>query len=225
MDRRAEVAAISDDEILRYIRQDNYLGLRPRLEARGWTGYLPDLDGYERGAGAFDERGFALGGSGWVAFNYKPQPATFWPTNGSTDDVLIRHLKPFRTTSNGAASADAYMAKPGTARDRVPGSRRDPVPPIHETAVQVDLDGDGVLSVTSRVQRRNNYVGDAGERRVNRMRYPRGTEFLHSVCYVGAEDGCIVVPKRMKELRCMRNTVDTTLAMLRTQYDKAWPGA
>ena len=106
-DRSARVAAISDAEILDWIDDDNYSELAGRLQAAGWgddaypgwdsadpavygTPWLPDLANLQDGAAAFDVNGLALDGSWWVAFNYKPLPSTFWPTNGSTDDVMIR---------------------------------------------------------------------------------------------------------------------------------------
>ena len=86
-DRRAAIAGIDDAAALAYIRQDNYSALRPALLAHpDYQGWVPDLD-YRQG---FDAEGFARDGSDWRAFRYKPFPGTFWPTNGSTDDVLIR---------------------------------------------------------------------------------------------------------------------------------------
>jgi hypothetical protein len=92
-DRRAEVAAISDETILTWMRQDNYRPLQEALAGRGdFRGWRPDLDL----AQGFDEDGLARDGSGWRAFRYKPFPGTFWPTNGSTDDVFIRLPPRFR---------------------------------------------------------------------------------------------------------------------------------
>src|SRR3546814_2792844 len=54
--------------------------------------WIPDLDP----AQGFDDTGFARDGSGWRAFRYKPFPGTFWPTNGASDDVLIRLPAIFR---------------------------------------------------------------------------------------------------------------------------------
>ncbi|MHC0053263.1 hypothetical protein [Actibacterium sp. D379-3] len=213
VDRTADVAAISDDEILDYINTDNYAPLAERLTAQGWGGYVPDLAGYGQGAAAFDEIGIAKDGSGWVAFNYKPQPSTFWPTNGSTDDVLIRLPEAFRD------SRDAYIANLGLLEIAFQDYAQTTVPPVDEAALGVDLDGDGALGVTGVIKRRATYVGGAAEQAVNRMRYPQGTEFLHSVRYVGLEGDTIVTPPHMKELRYMRKTVDMTEAELRTAYD------
>lgn len=92
VDRRAAVAAISDEEILAWVRQDNYDALRGALaDLDGWRGFVPDLDL----AAGFDEQGFARDGSGWRAIRYQPFPG-FWPANGSTGDVFIRLPERFR---------------------------------------------------------------------------------------------------------------------------------
>lgn len=109
-DRTNEVAKISDEEILKYIRVDNYKNqngeiiLKSKLENlnetwdannnKKWDGYIPDI--YFN----FNEEGFDLDNSGkftgWRVFAYQPFLGTFWPTNGSTDDVMIRLSKPDR---------------------------------------------------------------------------------------------------------------------------------
>lgn len=218
IDRSAEVAAISDEEIIAYINENNYSDLAPRLKVRDWKGWVPDLADYHKGAEAFDETGFALDGTGWVAFNYKPQPSTFWPSNGSTDDVLIRLPAPFRSV-DGVPARDVYMANLALVEMAFQDLDETTVPAIDEAVVGVDLDGDGTLGMTERVQRQAHYLGDAADYPVNRMRYPEGTEFLHSVRYVGVEGENITTPHRMKELRYMRKTVDFGLPEIRTLYD------
>lgn len=109
-DRTARIANVSDEEILRYIGEDNYSDLAPRLRDAKFKGWIPDLKDLHLGAGAFDANGFAKDGSGWVAFNYKPVPSTFWPTNGSTDDVMIRLAAAFRANKEGVPSDDIYRA-------------------------------------------------------------------------------------------------------------------
>jgi len=96
---------------------------------------------------------------------------------------------------------------------------RTTVPEIDETEVGTDLDGDGDIETATIVERRSHYLGEAQSEALDRMLYPVGTEFLHSVRYVGVADGEIVIPPRMKELRYMRKVADFTPAMLRTQYD------
>ncbi len=48
-DRSATAKAISDDDILHWIDQDNYSPLAARLEAAGFKGWIPDLNGLRRG--------------------------------------------------------------------------------------------------------------------------------------------------------------------------------
>lgn len=218
VDRSADVAAISDAAILDYVSEDNYSSLADQLTAAGWTGWTPDLAGYGDGASAFDEIGFAKDDSGWVAFNYKPQPSTFWPTNGSTDDVLIRLPLQFRADPSGALSRDVYLANLALLEIAFQDLERTSVPSVDERAIGVDLDGDGLLGPTATVERRDMFVGSAANTPLRRMLYPLGTEFLHSVRYVGVDGDSIVIPRRMKELRYMRKTFDYRLADLRSLY-------
>ncbi len=94
-DRRRRIAAISDDDILKYIRTDNYLTLEGTIrlasilaappknwDADGdgrWSGYVPDV--YFR----FDSDGYDLapdgGRTGWRAFAYTPLPGSFSPAS------------------------------------------------------------------------------------------------------------------------------------------------
>ncbi|MBD3794045.1 MAG: hypothetical protein IE889_07820, partial [Campylobacterales bacterium] len=108
-DRTEAVDNINDEEILAYIREDNYqksdqLLLAQKLktvpsvwdinENGKWDGYMPDC------YFSFDGEGFDKDPegnyTGWRAFGYYPFLGTFWPTNGSTDDVLIRLPEAFR---------------------------------------------------------------------------------------------------------------------------------
>jgi hypothetical protein len=208
VDRSAAIAAIADREALDWIRSDNYQALRRALaERRDYPGYRPDLDL----AAGFDERGFARDGSGWRALRYKPFPGTFWPANGSTDDVMIRLPRPFRSRG-GVPSTEVYAAnlaileaaiaadpfKPAAALDREVG-------PIDETAAGLDLDRDGRIGGT--VQRLRglppHYAGDARAVEVHRYLYPEGTEFLHTVRYVDPDHPALL-SVRLKELRYSR---------------------
>ena len=109
-DRTERIAVISDEAIKSWINEDNFSELAGRLEAAQFRGYIPRIQNLADGAAAFDEQGFAKDGSHWVAFNYKPFPSTFWPTNGSTDDVMIRLPAKFRQTLDGAYNHDVYKA-------------------------------------------------------------------------------------------------------------------
>lgn len=208
-DRTAAIDAVSDQEILAYIRQDNYTALRRALERiAGYPGYVPDLD-FGQG---FDERGFASDGSHWRAFRYKPFPGTFWPTNGSTDDVLIRLPPAFRQDDSGSESDDIYAinlaileASMASDPDIPDAAVRWPTEPLDETAALRDLDGDGRLeaSVEEIVGLPAQYVGRAAGVAVERGLYPEGTEFLHSVRYIDPDEPDLIAT-RMKELRYSR---------------------
>lgn len=94
-DRRAAIAGISDDEILAWVRDDNYGPLREALARdRTHRGFVPDLDL----AQGFDADGLARDGSGWRTVLYQPFPGMGWPERGSTGDVFIRLPAKFRAT-------------------------------------------------------------------------------------------------------------------------------
>jgi hypothetical protein len=198
-DRSAAIATISDREILQYVRVDNYAPLRAALRDRAdYHGWRPDLD-IPLG---FDEEGFARDGSGWRAVRYKPFPGTFWPTNGSTDDVMIRLPADFRESRSlyklNLAILEALIGAPPDAHERT-------VEPVDESPSGIDLDGDGrvggtIVRIRLPVPR---FAGAAGVRPVARYRYPQGTEFLHSVRYLDP-DAPSLTSVRMKELRYMR---------------------
>jgi hypothetical protein len=234
--RAAEMAAIDDKEILSYIRQDNYTPLRRALSTArnaspggsgkvpAYEGYVPDLD-FEQG---FDENGFARDGSEWRAIRYKPFPGTFWPTNGSTDDVFIRLPASFRSTVDGQASRAIYAMNLAILEAAIAADPRNSdaaidreVEPQDEPSAGVDLDGDGVLSAgVTRIRKLpKNYAGQAHAVAVRRYTYPQGVEFLHSVRYVDPDHPALR-SARMKELRYSRKVQELdTWALLRA-YEK-----
>jgi hypothetical protein len=219
-DRSARVARISDAEILRWIDDDNYSELPARLRTAGFQGWIPDLAHLELGAAAFDGEGFARDGSGWVAINYKPFPSTFWPTNGSTDDVMIRLPDEFRRDARGRESRDVYLANLSILEMNIKGLAEVSTWPIDERAVGIDLDGDGKLAQSRRARNRDRYAGGAAQVVVEPTVYPRGTEFLHTVRYLGiAPDGSIGYSRRMKEVRYMRRWLAATRDQLRSGYE------
>lgn len=234
-DRSDRVAAITDAEILDWIDDDNYSELAGRLLAAGWGNddfpgfdtadpavygepWYPDLVDLQEGAAAFDDNGLARDGSWWVAFNYKPLPSTFWPTTGSTDDVMIRLAPAFRQTLAGTDSLDVYRANLALVEATIKGVDRIGALPINEVAIGQDVNGDGVLETAvdevvlatnpkSTVEgERYFYLGKAGDSEyIEPSIYPLGTEFLHTVRYVGVdEEGNIFNSRRMKEVRYMR---------------------
>ncbi len=207
-DRSQTAAMLSDGATLAYIREDNYGPVRDVLQGNvpAWA-YPFDLDF----AAGFDDDGFAKDGTGWRAFRYKPFPGTFWPTNGATDDVMIRLPEAFRSREGAAAPAvyranlailEASFASDPTTPD---ADLLWPSEPLDETALGIDLDGDGVLNPAVRVLRGlpKTYLGDASDHPVRRGVYPKGTEFVHSVRYLDP-DAPGMIATRMKELRYMR---------------------
>jgi hypothetical protein len=98
----ARAPRASDDDVLAYVRRSNYFDEQGLTLARAldglpgdggtgrheWGGFRPDA------WFSFDDRGFDHRPdgtfTGWRAFAYYPFPGTFFPKNGSMDDVLIR---------------------------------------------------------------------------------------------------------------------------------------
>ncbi|MCK8496259.1 hypothetical protein [Myxococcus fulvus] len=230
-DRSRAMKAISDGEVLRYIREDNYAPLREALMRRpgGFKGWVPDLD-LSRG---FDAEGFAKDGSGWRAVRYKPFLGTFWPTNGSTDDVFIRLPDVFRRDAGGQPSREVYrlnlaileaaMTVDPALLDAAKSRRR--VEPVDERSGGVDLDGDGVLARGVEVVHGlpTHYAGAAAKVKVRRDFYPRGVEFLHTVRYVDP-DAPALLSARMKEVRYSRKdeeyTGDQVMAFYGAEQEK-----
>ncbi|MFT7562120.1 MAG: hypothetical protein ACI93R_004054 [Flavobacteriales bacterium] len=204
-DRQKHVHAISDDEILEYVKQNNYDELIDWMKSDAWQGVIPEIKNLSAGAIAFDENGLALDNSGWVAFNYKPFPSTFWPTNGSTDDSMIRLENKFQT-KNGKFSRDVYYANLSLIELTISGRDNTSTVDLNEQLIGEDVDGDGRLSpVTRKMTLQKKYFGDASDVDVHAMLYPTGTEFLHTVRYIDIDDNQVVgAAPRLKELRYMR---------------------
>ena len=218
-DRSERVKAISDREILDYIAGDNYSELPSRLREAGFKGWIPDLTNLHLGKDAFDGQGFAKDGSQWVAFNYKPFPSTFWPTNGSTDDVMIRLPDNFRSDKEGKPSLEIYKANLAILEANIKGVDRIGSLPIDEAAVGMDLDGDGALGKAVEIRKTDAWVGAAEGNHVEAHLYPEGTEFLHTVRYVGiAEDGHIGPSTRMKEVRYSKKAKAYSKPMYARKY-------
>jgi hypothetical protein len=224
-DRTKEAAAISDADVLAYVRQDNYAPLVAALAGRAdYKGYVPDLD-FAKG---FDDEGFAKDGSGWRAVRYKPFPGTFWPTNGSADDTMIRLPAAFRVDAKGKPSreiyklnlaiveasmcADPYLRDEDLVRD---------VEAVDEKAAGVDLDHDGSFGRATRVVGMPlRYVGGAADVPARRRLYPAGTEFLHTVRYLDP-DLPSLASARMKEVRYAKKLKDLTPQQLVPVYKAA----
>lgn len=242
-DRRAAMAAISDEAMRDYIRQSNYLDTKGRIipaqrlaeppedwdydDNGRWDGYVPDA--YFR----FDDEGFDLDPegrpTGWRAFGYYPFVGTFWPTNGSTDDVFIRLAASFQRNLAGEFDRAVYKTNLAIVESLI--RRRDiQIEPVDEAALGgVDLDRDGTIGTAEWVRydwapregRLMWYVGQAlEEQRAGRVHlaaglYPEGSEFLHTVRYIDVdESGDNQLAARMKEVRHARKRYWMTYAEL-----------
>lgn len=228
-DRTSEVATISDADILSYVREDNYLDSDGNIilaqkmasvpvewdyNADGkWGGYKPDCyfnfdsEGYDQDPSGND--------TGWRAFGYYPFLGSFWPTNGSTDDVLIRLASPFRADSDGNYNREIYTINLAIVEALIKQTDVT-IDTVDETLYGVDLDKDGFLTTASTIKfewdplngKNMYYVGKAkdlletGEVNLAVGLYPERTEFLHSVRYLDV-DGTdkVIMASRMKELR------------------------
>jgi hypothetical protein len=187
---------------------------------------VPDIENLARArTTAFDEEGFARDGSWWRAFKYKPFLGTFWPTNGSTDDVMIRHPllyldedgNPSREVYKvNLAILEAAIATPSIAPSQALNRE---VEPVSEIVAGFDLDDDGELEpAVTRIQKLPpRYVGGASGLRVQRFLYPEGTEFLHTVRYVDTNLVGLNA-MRMKEVRYSRRDRPMSLDKLQRVY-------
>jgi len=226
-DRTAAMAEISDETALEYVRKDNYTPLMNALDKRkDYPGYRPDLD-FRKG---FDHAGFARDGSQWRAFRYKPFPGAFWPTNGHTDDVMIRLPKPFRTRSGqphreiykiNLSLLEAAIASPPSGPNQ-PRAHY-PTEPLSEELAQLDLNGDGEIKGMARTiaSLPDHYVGDAASLPLHTYVYPRDTEFLHSVRYIDP-DKPGQTGTRMKELRYARKVLLLDSWAMTQVYEKEY---
>ncbi|MCW1915267.1 hypothetical protein OJ996_16895 [Luteolibacter sp. GHJ8] len=218
-DRSSRIKQISDADITAWIKGDNYSELPSRLREANFKGWIPDLKNLHLGREAFDEQGFAKDGSQWVAFSYKPFPSTFWPTNGSTDDVMIRLPQSYRCNKEGKPSAEIYKANLAILEANIKGLDRIASLPVDETVIGEDLDGDGKQGVVRSIAKTTAWVGAARDLPIERSLYPEGTEFLHTVRYVGiAEDGLIGSSARMKEVRYSKKAKAYSKPMYARKY-------
>ena len=199
-DKRQFVNNISDEEILSYIRKSNYFDTDGEIKLKktlpkGWEGYIPDC--YFN----FDDEGFDIDPfkneyTGWRAFRYYPFLGTFWPTNGSTDDVLIRLPKEFMQDENGNFNKEIYKINLAIVEALV--KQKDiKTEALDERVVNLDLNKDGKLGIVTEIKytwdvdpSSMTYVGKAGELlKEGKMHlagglFPEGTEFLHTVRYI-----------------------------------------
>lgn len=240
------VSEISDIEMLQYIKKSNYfeengsiilenklLNLSAYWDLTGdgvWSGYIPDC--YYN----FDLEGFDIKPdmrlSGWRAFAYMPFLGTFWPTNGSTDDVLIRLDSAFMIfEAGGIIDKELYSVNLAIVEALI--KREDVfISEIDERKYGVDLNKDGKLDITNIIKyewaprkgKQMSYVGYAKELlKTHKIHlaaglFPEGTEFLHSVRYVQSDtNGSISLSPRMKELRYAKKSIWLTYANLQNK--------
>ncbi|WP_428738976.1 hypothetical protein [Sulfurimonas sp.] len=252
-DRTSLVSQISDEEILSYVRENNYMQKGQILLANKlkynlpdawdytgngvWNGYVPDC--YFN----FDDEGFDKNSSGdytgWRAFAYYPFLGTFWPTNGSTDDVLIRLADVFQEDENGTFNKEVYKLNLSIVEALI--KKKDvSIDSVDENVYGVDLNQNGTLdtantivfkwvkptynSGTGKIENFSmSYVGAAkallvtNEYLIAPGLYPKNTEFLHSVRYIDISDDnqSVTMAPRMKELRYAKKLYWLTYANLR----------
>ncbi len=220
IDRRPLIKNISNEQIQHWVTQDNYSTFTRKQQQDGtWRGEHTPIENLAYPEKAFDSQGLAQDGSYWVAFNYKPFPSTFWPTNGSTGDAMIRLPKAFREL-NGNYSRDIYFANLALVEMAMKDSNAISLPTVSEQNIGLDLNNDGILAnEVNTIVRQNTYVGDAQNIELAHTLYPQDTEFLHTVRYIGVkEDGSIYNAPRMKEVRYMKKHRFKTPQNLASEY-------
>ncbi len=242
----ARAPAMSDEEVLAYVRESNYFDTGgqialtralekppPDWDTNGngrWDGFTPDV------RFAFDAQGFDHGSdgalNGWRAFAYYPFVGTFFPTNGSTDDVLIRLDPAMREDAAGRFDLATYILNLAIVEALI--RRADvAIDPIDETGFGVDVDLDGRLDRATHVKfdaapdgrggTRMHYVGRAhdlearGDFPIAPGLFPLHTEFFHTVRYLDVgPDGVVTMAPRMKEARYARKVQWFTYEQLET---------
>ena len=215
IDRTSLIGGIDDATIKKYVKEDNYTA---SLEKDVMPDYMR-IENLSSADNAFDKDGFAKDGSGWVSYNYKPFPSTFWPTNGSTGDAMIRLPDDFQTL-NGEYNKAIYTLNLSLVEMALKELDTLTVAPVNELVLNIDVNQDGKLtkSVTE-IARSSHYVGDARAVPLAHMLYPEGTEFLHTVRYIGVdEDGTIYNAPRMKEVRYMKKHMFRSRESLASAY-------
>ena len=242
-DRSSLVAQIGDEEIANYVKENNYIQkgtilLENRLKEvpqewdvnknGKWDGYMPDC--YFN----FDDEGFDISSNGsftgWRAFGYYPFLGTFWPTNGSTDDVLVRLSSEFMQDSNRVFDLEVYKLNLSIVESLIK-QKSISIDEVDESKYGVDLNQNGILdradtivftgeqpsfdSATGKIANFSmSYVGLARELLISNEYliapglYPKNTEFLHSVRYIDTDEKSesVKMAARMKELRYAKKT-------------------
>lgn len=212
-----KVISISDLEMQKYIQEDNYKNQTGEIYLakslpKNWEGYIPDCYFH------FDEEGFDKNPktgefTGWRAYRYYPFMGTFWATNGSTDDVLIRLPFPFQADRRGKFNLEIYKTNLAIL-EAVIKQRTISTELINESVSGIDLDGNGKIENATQLvynwpTKQIHYAGLAEHYQTTKEiflaggLFPVGTEFLHSVRYLdwNNEANTVMLSSRMKELR------------------------
>ncbi len=235
---------INDDDLLRYVRTDNYARQGKVLLAERlanlpeawdgdadskWDGFVPDAS-YRFDAQGYDVRDDGSK-TGWRAFAYAPLPGTFFPTNGSGSDVLMRLAPALRQNVAGELDADVEALNYAIIEALI--TRRSVAVQVDEARYGVDVDLDGKLGHARQVKfepsrdgsTRLHYVGKARQIE-DRSKFPIAvglfpleTEFLHSLRYLDVEESKVVMARRMKELRYAKKTRWFTYQDLKSHAD------
>ncbi len=177
-------SAMTDGQLLAYIREDNYKLLQDSLRAqvtlvqRAQSGqsvqWVPDLD-LDQG---FDEQGFARDATGWRTLRYAPFVG-FGPAAGAAGDVFIRLPTAFRQDANHKDDRGVYAQNLALLEEAMVHGPDEPAP-----------------SAT-------HYVGAASDIVLVRYRFPQGAELMHTVRYVDP-DARGGFSRRLRELRVLR---------------------
>ena len=234
-DRTSQVALMDDKFILDYVRSSNYFTstrdiLLDQTLPQKWKGYRPDC--YFN----FDEEGFDKDKhgtyTGWRAFRYYPFLGKFWPTNGSTDDVLIRLNTLFTLDENNTFDKEVYKLNLAIVEALVKQKEIALDTAMNEKLYAVDLNHNGKIDTATTVSPMiRSYVGLAkrylSEKKVHLAvgLFPENTEFLHSVRYLDWDDqkDQIALSSRMKELRYAKKTTWKTYAQIqRAAQSELW---
>lgn len=227
VDRTNIIANIHDKDINIWIDQDNYQkaisgSISSVSQSEASPAQLPknmQLNNLARPQLAFDSNGLAKDGSFWVAYNYKPFPSTFWPTNGAFGDAMIRLPKPFREIQ-GESNEAIYFLNLAALELAIKDVPSIPIDEFNETKFRLDVNGDGQYSTAVKELRRpSHYFGDAKHVELARMLYPQETEFLHTLRYLAEDESGELVPsKRIKEVRYMKKHLFRTRQSLASAY-------
>ncbi len=228
-DRSKIVNKISHKDILTYVRQSNYLKNQQPILASAlpsdWPGYRADA--YYN----FDAEGFDHANNGeytlWRAFRYYPFPGAFWPTNGSSDDVLIRLDKIFAQTRSKQLDIPTYKINLAIVESLIKSKNIDLASAVDEKLYGEDLNKNGKLDLSLKIVfPPQHYVGLAAVLQQKSLLhlapglYPEQTEFLHSVRYLDLDNNNnIILSARMKELRYARKYRWLNYAELRNIAD------